>query len=297
MRIAITGASGFIGTALRRSLEADGHTVVSISRSAGGPGTVRWDPAAGQLDAGALEGLDGVVHLAGEGIADKRWTPSRKAAILESRRQGTTLLADTLASLSEKPPVLVSGSAIGFYGDRGDEVLTEQSGPGADYLAQICLAWEAATAAASDAGIRVAHVRTGIVLGAGGVLGKMLPLFKLGIGGRLGTGDQWMSWIAIDDEVAAIRFLLDHDVSGPVNLTAPNPVTNRDFTKALGAAVHRPAVVPVPKFGPKLLLGKELADLLLFGSQRILPEVLTDAGFEFRYPDLESALRNFLAKG
>jgi uncharacterized protein (TIGR01777 family) len=297
VRIAITGASGFIGTALRRSLEADGHTVVSISRSAGGPGTVRWDPAAGQLDAGALEGLDGVVHLAGEGIADKRWTPSRKAAILESRKQGTTLLADTLASLSEKPPVLVSGSAIGFYGDRGDEVLTEESAAGTDYLAQICLAWEAATAAASDAGIRVAHVRTGIVLGAGGVLGKMLPLFKLGIGGRLGTGDQWMSWIAIDDEVAAIRFLLEHDVRGPVNLTAPNPVTNRDFTKALGESVHRPAVVPVPKFGPKLLLGKELADLLLFGSQRVLPTVLTDAGFEFRYRDLESALSDFLAKG
>ncbi|MDQ2649151.1 MAG: TIGR01777 family oxidoreductase [Actinomycetota bacterium] len=294
MRIAITGASGFIGSHLQRSLEADGHTVLPVSRSAGAPGTVRWDPAAGELDATALEGLDGIVHLAGEGIADKRWTPARKAAILESRRAGTTLLAGALASLSEKPPVLVSGSAIGFYGDRGDEELTEASGPGDDYLAEICTTWEAATAAAEEAGIRVAHIRTGIVLGAGGALGKMLPLFKLGVGGRLGPGTQWMSWVALADEVAAIRFLLEHPVRGPVNLTAPNPVTNREFTKVLGSVVHRPTLLPVPKFGPKLLLGGELAELLLFASQRVLPSALLEAGYQFRHPTLESALRDLV---
>jgi uncharacterized protein (TIGR01777 family) len=297
VRIAITGASGFIGSALRRSLEGDGHEVVGVSRSADRPGTIGWDPAAGRIDATELEGFDGVVHLAGEGIGDKRWTPEQKAKILESRKQGTTLLADALASLDRKPPVLVSGSAIGFYGDRGDEVLTEASSSGDDYLSEICRAWEASTAPAEQAGIRVAHIRTGIVLGEGGALRKMLPLFKLGIGGRLGSGDQWMSWISLADEVAAIRFLLDHAVAGPVNLTAPNPVTNRDFTKALGSALSRPAVLPVPKFGPKLLLGKELADLLLFGSQRVLPTVLTEAGFEFQHPDLEPALRAMLGKG
>lgn len=298
VRIAITGATGFIGSALRQHLEGRGHSVLTVSRSAAGPNAVRWDPARGELDGDALEGLDGVVHLAGAGIGDRRWNPARKAVILESRRQGTELLATTLARLDRKPPVLVSGSAVGYYGDRGDEVLIEASGPGHDYLSEICTTWEASTAAAEAAGIRVAHIRTGVVLGrGGGVLGRLLPLFKLGLGGRLGSGDQWMSWISLDDEVAAIRFLLEHDVRGPVNLTAPNPATNRELTKALASALRRPAVVAVPKFGPRLLLGRELADLLLFASQRALPAALDEAGFEFRHPTLGQAFAGLTGRG
>jgi uncharacterized protein (TIGR01777 family) len=297
VRIAITGASGFIGTALSQDLQRDGHTVVPISRSRGAAGSIHWDPTRGELDAGALAGLDAVVHLAGEGIGEKRWTTEQKARILESRRQGTTLLSDALASLQDKPSVLLSGSAIGIYGDRGDEVLTEASGPGQDFLVHVCEEWEAATASAEAAGIRVAHIRTGIALAPqGGVLARLAPLFKFGVGGRLGPGTQWMSWISLPDHIGAIRFLLDHDVRGAVNLTAPEPVTNREFTRALAAVLHRPAFLAVPKFGPKLLLGRELADLLLFVSQRVSPTVLLDAGYAFRHPQLEPALRAVLGK-
>jgi uncharacterized protein (TIGR01777 family) len=296
VRIAITGSSGLIGSALRASLEADGHQPVPVVRAAGRPGTILWDPARGELDAAALEGLDGVVHLAGEGIGEKRWTPAQKAKIVDSRTQGTTLLCEALASLTHKPPVLVSGSAIGFYGDRGDEQLTEQSGPGSGFLTEICLAWEAATAPAEEAGIRVARIRTGVVLSRkGGALGRMVPLFKLGVGGRLGSGKQWMSWISLDDEVAAIRFLLEHPVSGPVNGTAPNPVTNAVLTKALGRTLHRPTFLAVPAFGPKLVLGRELAEQLLFYSQRVQPDVLMDAGFSHKHTDIETALQAVLA--
>ena len=295
MRIAITGSSGLIGTALVHSLENDGHSVVRIVRAGGGSDAVRWDIAAGLLDPSGLEDLDGVVHLAGEGIAEKRWTQEQKTRILESRTKGTALLAATLASLDSKPPVLVSGSAIGFYGDRGDEQLTETSEPGSGFLPDVVRAWEAAAAPAEAAGIRTPRLRTGVVLDRdGGVLGRIAPLAKFGLLGKLGTGRQWMSWISLADEVRAIRFLLDHDIAGPVNATAPTPVTNAVFTRAVGHTLRRPTFLPIPNFGPKLLVGSELAEVLLFEGQRVLPEVLQEHGFDFTTPDLESALRSIL---
>lgn len=299
MDIAITGASGLIGRALIDALRADGHRPVRLVRTAPKPGddAIYWDPVAGTIDADSLEGIDAVVHLAGEGIAERRWSPEQKRRILDSRVDGTTLLSTTLAGLERRPKVLLSGSAIGIYGDRGDEQLTEASTPGDIFLSEVCKAWESATASAEAAGIRVAHLRTGIVLDAsGGALAKTLPLFKLGLGGRLGSGSQWWSWISIDDEVDAIRFLLDADVSGPVNLTAPTPVTNAEFTKVLGQVLGRPTLFPVPKFGPKVLLGSELAEQLLFTSARVLPSVLTDAGYTFTTPDLEAGLRKVLGR-
>ena len=299
MRVAITGSSGLIGGALARSLETDEHEVVRVVRSGpAAPGRVRWDIDKGEIDAAGLEGLDGVVHLAGEGIGERRWSDEQKRRILESRTKGTGLLTETLASLDAKPAVLVSGSAIGGYGNRGDEQLTEASSLGTGFLAEIVIAWEAAAAPAEAAGIRVPKVRTGIVLDPhGGALQRLARLCRFGILGKLGDGKQWMSWISLADEVAAIRFLLDPacDVGGPVNLTAPAPVTNEVFTKALGRVLHRPTVLPVPKFGPTLLLGGELAESLLYEGQRVLPDVLLDAGFEFQHTDLESALRELLA--
>lgn len=295
MRVAITGSSGLIGTALTRSLEVDGHHVVRVVRREDDEGTVRWDPDSGEIDATGLEGVDAVVHLAGAGIGDHRWTDDHKRAVLESRKKGTSLLATTLAGLSTPPGVLVSGSAVGFYGDRGDEQLTETSGPGRGFLTEVVTAWEAAVAPAEEAGIRVAKIRTGVVLAAeGGALARMASIARFGLLGKLGTGRQWMSWITLPDEVRAIRFLLDHDVAGPVNLTAPAPVTNAVFTKALGRVLHRPTVLPVPSFGPKLLLGRELAASLLFEGQRVLPEVLLDAGFEFHHDEVETALHAVL---
>jgi len=299
MDIAVTGASGLIGSKLVGALTAAGHRPLRLVRRDPSPGedAVRWDPAAGTIDAASLEGVGAVVHLAGEGIAEKRWSAEQKRRILDSRVDGTSLLATTLAGLNRPPGVLLSGSAIGFYGERGDEELTESSGPGDIFLADVCRAWEAATAPAEEAGIRVAHLRTGIVLDRhGGALAKTLPLFRFGLGGRLGSGRQWWSWIGIDDEVGAIEFLLGADISGPVNLTAPNPVTNAEFTKVLGSVLGRPTLLPVPAFGPKVLLGSELAEQLLFTSARVLPGVLTDAGYEFRSPDLEGALREELGK-
>ncbi len=297
VRVAITGSNGLIGTALRRSLEHDDHDVVPIVRRPGLPGTVHWDIDRGYIDAAALEGLDAVVHLAGEGIGDKRWTDEQKRKILESRAKGTGLLATALAGLATKPWVLVSGSAVGVYGDRGDEQLTEASPPGSGFLADVVTAWEAAAAPAEAAGIRVVKIRTGIVLDRdGGALAKMASIAKLGVLGKLGSGRQWMSWITLTDEVRAIRFLIDSDISGPVNLTAPAPVTNAVLTKALGRVLHRPTVVPVPRFGPKLLLGREMATELLLQGQRALPDVLLDAGFEFKHDDIESALRDVLRR-
>jgi len=297
MHVAITGATGLIGTALTRRLQGDGHTVVPVVRRpvGTGDGAIRWDPDAGTIDVGGFDGVDAVVHLAGAGIGDKRWTDERKRVVLESRTKGTDLLATTLAGLDRPPAVLVSGSAIGYYGDRGDEVLTEQSAPGDDFLASICVPWEAAAQPAADAGIRVATIRTGIVLSTdGGALPKLLPLFKLGLGGKYGSGRQWWSWVTLDDELAAIAFLLDHDVRGPVNVTAPGAVTNADFAKALGHVLHRPSVLPVPAFGPKLVVGGELAQALLFTSARVQPTVLEAAGFTFANPDLDGALRAVL---
>jgi uncharacterized protein len=294
MRVAVTGSTGLIGTALTARLRRDGHEVVAVVRRpvTEGESAVRWDPAAGTLDASGLAGVEGVVHLAGAGIGDGRWSEERKRELVDSRVRSTDLLVATLRDLDPAPAVLVSGSAVGYYGDRGDDVLTEASGAGDDFLADLCVSWEAAAVPAAEAGIRVATIRTGLVLApSGGAMAKLLPLFKLGLGGRFGSGRQWWSWISLDDQVDAILWLLSHDVSGPVDLTAPEPATNRDFTKALGAALHRPAVLPVPRFGPGLVVGRELADALLFTSARALPTALEASGYRFRHPDLETALR------
>jgi uncharacterized protein (TIGR01777 family) len=300
MDIAITGARGLIGTALGRSLQQDGHRVVRLVRGgATGPDAVAWDPAAGTIDTAGLEGLDAVVHLAGEGIASRPWSETQRRRILDSREAGTGLLAGALAELQHPPSVLLSGSAIGIYGDRGDEVLTETSAPGADFLADVCRRWEGATAAAESAGIRTVHLRTGIVLDAdGGALGKQLPAFKLGLGAKAGRGTQWFSWISLHDEVAAIRHLLTAaEVRGPVNLTAPSPVTNAEFTDALGEALHRPTFLTLPRALRHLPFGVgPLVESLLFTSARVLPSALEDSGFTFAHPELAGALSEVLAR-
>lgn len=295
MKVAITGSSGLIGTALRSALRSQGHTPVPVVRSAPSAGEISWDPAAGVMNPADLVGIDAVVNLAGAGIGDERWTPARKELIISSRVNATTLLATTMAGLDGGPQVLLSGSAIGFYGNRGDEELDETSPAGDGFLPQICLAWEAAAQVAVDAGIRTAFLRTGIVLSDdGGALAKMLLPFKLGVGGRLGRGDQYMSWISIDDEVAAIIHLLTANVSGPVDLTAPAPVTNQTFTKALGRELGRPTLLPIPAIGPRLLLGKELAQALLYDSARVLPTALSASGYQFRHLTIDVALAAIL---
>jgi uncharacterized protein (TIGR01777 family) len=297
MRVAITGASGLIGTALTEALQAGGHEPIAVVRRTPSSGEIGWDPAAGTMDPTDLSGVDAVVHLAGAGIGDRRWSDSYKQLIRESRVRSTNLLSETIAAADDGPRILLSGSAIGIYGSRGDEVLDENSQAGTGFLAEVCVDWETSTAVAAAAGIRVVLLRTGIVLSPkGGALKKQLPIFKLGLGGRFGSGAQWQSWISIDDEVSAIMFLLEHDISGPVNLTAPEPVTNTDFTKTLAGVLKRPALVPIPSFGPKLLLGSELATNLLFEGQRVVPRALEDAGYQFEHRDLETALRALLGR-
>ena len=296
MRVIISGASGLIGTALSAALRADGHDVIGLVRRPAGKGEIQWDPANGVLAADALDGAGAVVHLAGAGIGDHRWTADYKREILDSRVKSTTLLAETIAAGSDRPPVFLSGSAIGIYGASDGRPLDEQSPAGTGFLADVCQQWESATHAAAAAGTRVAFLRTGIVLTPkGGALKKMLPLFKLFAGGRFGNGKQWQSWISLPDEVAAIQHLLTADVEGPVNLTAPNPVTNAEFAKALGAALKRPSFLPVPSFGPKLLLGGELADALLFTGQNVQPTVLQQSGYRFRHETLAAAFTALLA--
>ena len=298
MDIAITGSSGLIGRALTRSLEADGHRVVRVVRSGDAPDAVPWDPAAGTIDQGALEGMDAVVHLAGEGIASRPWTDAQRRRLVDSRRDGTRTLVTALAELDAPPAVLVSASAIGFYGDRGDEVLTESSASGHDFLADVCHQWESATAPAGAAGIRVAHLRTGIVLDKdGGALAKQLPAYRFGLGAQAGKGTQWMSWITLDDEVAAIRHVVDHaTIEGPVNLTAPNPVTNAEFTEDLGRSLHKPTFLRIPGFLRHVPLGVgPLVESLLFSSARVTPEVLLGSGFTFSHPELPSALEAVLS--
>ncbi len=294
MDVAITGSHGFIGTALSRSLREDGHVVVPVVRGGhdGGGRVVRWDVEAATIDADALDGVDAVVHLAGAGVASGRWTDERRRLIRESRTRGTALLAEALAGLEAPPAVLVSGSAIGYYGDRGDEQLSETSPPGDDFLAEVCRDWEAATGMAEAAGIRVAHIRSGVVLSTeGGALATQLLPFKLGLGGPAGDGRQWLSWITLDDEVGAIRFLLDSHVSGPVNLTAPAPVRNAEFTRTLGRALHRPTVLRIPRALTRLPAGVgDLVGSLLFTSARVAPTVLTEAGYDFAHRDLGAAL-------
>jgi len=297
MKIVVSGASGLIGTQLVAKLSSSGHEVVRLVRRSPKSGEIQWNPKSGTLDAAALEGTDAVIHLSGAGIGDKRWSDGYRREILDSRTATTALLAKTIASLSRKPSVFLSGSAIGIYGARNDEQLTEVSTHGTGFLAEVCEQWEAAAKPAVDAGVRTVYLRTGIVLSPkGGALKKLLPLFKLGVGGKFGNGKQWQSWISIDDEIGAIEYLLTANVSGAVNLTAPNPVTNADFTKVLASVLKRPAIVPVPTFAPKLLLGGELADALLFTGQRVIPAALNASGYTFKHPTLESALRSLLSK-
>lgn len=299
VRIAVTGSHGFIGSALVASLRERGHTVARIVRSGAAAGDIEWDPSAARLDAQALAGIDGAVNLAGAPIGDKRWTAERKQEIRSSRVESTALLAARMAELPTRPAVLVSGSAIGFYGNRGDTELDEDSAPGSDFLAELCRQWEAATAPAEEAGIRVVHARTGIVLGAeGGMLKKLLPLFRLGLGGKMGSGTSYQSWISLEDEVAAIVYALETaSLAGATNLTAPTPVTNATLTETLGRVLHRPAVVPAPRVAMAAALGPELVDVMLLASQRVLPTKLLAEGFEFRHPDLEGALQAAVSRG
>ncbi len=297
MDIGITGSHGMLARALGDSLLATGSTVRQFVRSDPGPWDVLWDPAAGRLDPAHLEGLGAVVHLAGAGIGDNKWTEDYKRQIMESRIQGTQLLASTMAAMQNPPPVLLSASGVNYYGDRGDEELTEASDRGSQFLSKVCRAWEHEARAAEGAGVRVALMRTAPVMARRrGVLPRLARLFNIGLGGRLGSGDQWFSWISIDDWVRAVRFLLEHDVAGPVNLASPSPVTNREFTKTLGRVLRRPTFFTAPAPLLRRFLGKERAGELLLGSLRVLPAALTNAGFEFRYPQLEPALRWVLGK-
>jgi len=303
MRLAVTGSTGLVGSALVESLAADGHEVLRLlrpaSRAPAGPGTaVRWNPTAGELDRAALEAADAVVHLAGASIADGRWNGRRKELLISSRVDTARHLIGELATLSQKPKAFVSASAIGIYGDRGEEILSEESVPGSDFLGRLAQAWEAEAARAEEHGIRAVMLRFGIILSPkGGALGKMLTPFKLGVGGRLGSGRQWMSWITLADTVRVIRAAIESpDLRGPVNTVAPNPVTNADFTRALAQALHRPAIFPAPAFALRLMLG-EMADALLLSSQRVAPKRLENLGHRFQHPELGPALRAVLGGG
>jgi uncharacterized protein (TIGR01777 family) len=298
MNILVTGSTGLVGSAVVSFLTTGGHRVLRLVRgSVRGPEEVGWDPHTGTIDSAKLEGLDGVVHLAGENIATGRWNGAKKARIRDSRVNGTRLLSETLAKLERKPRVLVSASAIGFYGDRGDEVLTENSAPGSGFLSEVCRQWEAATQPAKDAGIRVVHLRIGVVLTPrGGALAKMLTPFKLCAGGIVGNGKQFWSWIALDDVVGAVHHTLtQEELSGPVNAVAPDALTNRDFTKILGKVLRRPTIAPLPAFVVKLLLG-EMGQELLLASTRVVPLRLQQTGYQFRCPTLEVALRHMLGR-
>ncbi|MEV0704043.1 TIGR01777 family oxidoreductase [Saccharopolyspora sp. NPDC050389] len=289
MRVVVAGSSGLIGTSLVAALRQAGHEVVRlVRRIPTAPDERGWDPEGGQLDADALDGADAVVNLCGAGIGDKRWTPERKRQLVHSRVRPTEVLAEAVAERGV--PVLANGSAVGFYGDSGSKPVTEASEPGADFLSDLCQRWEAATRPAADAGARVVRLRSGLVISpSGGLLGQLRPLFSMLLGGRLGDGTQYMSWISLDDEVAAIRFVLERpEVAGPVNLTGPAPVTNAEFTRALGEALGRPAPWIVPGFALRIALG-ELADQALTG-QRALPTVLESAGFAFQHPSVGAAL-------
>ena len=289
-RIAVTGASGLIGSALVGYLKSQGHTVQRlVRRPALSSEEITWDPIAGTVDMEALAGVDAVIHLAGAGVSDKRWTKKYKSEILNSRLLGTTTIAKAVAIV--KPQVFISASAIGWYGESGNRAVIESDRVGDDFLAAVCHEWEAAADLAGD--VRTVKLRTGLVLDpTGGALGKMLPLFRFGLGGKLSNGKQWWSWITLHDQIRAIAFLLENKVSGPVNLTSPNPVTNSEFTAGLARAMHRPALFPVPAFALKIVLGGFSAEVL--GSKKVMPQVLTEAGFTFDHPHISSALEKLV---
>jgi len=285
-RIAISGASGLIGTALVGHLRSEGHTVQRlVRRKAQAPDEIQWDPASDSVDIAALTGVDAIIHLAGANVGDHRWTKKYRAEILNSRLLGTTAIAHAVTTVA--PKVFISASAIGYYGETGNRAVTESDRGGDDFLAAVCREWEAAADLASNT--RVVKIRTGLVLEpTGGALGRMLPLFRFGIGGKLGSGKQWWSWITLHDQIRAICHLLESEISGPVNLTSPNPVTNQEFTAALARALHRPALLPVPGFALKIALGGFSTEIL--GSKKVLPQALLESGFTFDYPHITSAL-------
>jgi uncharacterized protein (TIGR01777 family) len=289
-RIAITGASGLIGTALAGQLRDEGNTVLRfVRRPTKSADEIQWDPKSGAVELEKLEGVNAVIHLAGAGVGDKRWTSKYRAEILNSRLLGTTAIAQAVATV--KPDVFISGSAIGWYGETGNRAVTETDKPGDDFLATVCREWEHAADLAE--GVRTVKIRTGLVLDpTGGALGRMLPLFKFGLGGKLGSGKQWWSWITMHDQVRAISHLLDSSINGPVNLTSPNPVTNSQFTAALARALHRPALVHTPGFALKLALGGFSTEIL--GSKKIIPQALLDDGFTFDYPHVTDALEQLV---
>jgi len=291
-RIAVTGASGLIGTALVGHLRSEGHTVQRfVRRPATAADEISWDPKSGTVDLAALEGIDAVIHLAGAGVGDKRWTKKYRAEILNSRLLGTTAIANAVAQV--KPSVFISASAMGFYGETGNRAVTETDRSGDDFLAAVCREWESAADLAGD--IRTVKLRTGLVLDpTGGALGRMLPLFRFGLGGKLGNGKQWWSWITLHDHIRAICYLLESNISGPVNLTSPNPVTNLEFTAALARTLHRPALFPAPAIALKLALGGFSTEIL--GSKKVTPEVLLESGFTFDYPEISGALAALISE-
>lgn len=297
MRVLVTGSTGLVGTALVRALRDKGHEVVrAVRKEPVKADELLWNPEEGRVDTARLGGLEAAVHLAGENIADGRWTDEKKRRIRDSRVKGTRLLSETLARLDPKPRVLVSASAIGIYGNRGAEILTEESSAGTDFLAEVCREWEAATTPAAESGIRTVNLRIGIVLSReGGALAKMLTPFKLGTGGRIGSGEQFMSWIALDDVVGIILHAMTNEtLSGPLNTVSPNPVSNQEFTKKLGEALSRPTIFPIPAFALRLIFGGEMADSTLLSSARVEPARLKTSEYKFKYPELGEALRHEL---
>jgi uncharacterized protein (TIGR01777 family) len=297
MRVLITGSSGLIGPVLGSRLTRAGHDVIRLVRRVPGKGEIRWDPLGGSIDRAGLEGADAVVHLAGENVGDGRWTEAKMRRIRESREKGTSLLSEALAGLERKPSVLVSASAIGYYGNRGEELLNEYAPSGNGFLPQVCELWEGATRPARDAGIRVVHPRIGVVLSPdGGALARMLTPFRFGLGGPLGDGRQWFSWISLEDQVRVLeRAIEDSSLAGPVNSVAPGSVRFAEFARTLGRVLSRPAFAPMPAFAARMAFGR-MADELLLASIRVEPRALTEAGFEFTHPTLEDALRALLRK-
>jgi len=297
MKILVAGASGLVGSALIPSLESDGAEINRLVRSSPKANEIEWHPNHGGIDATRLEGFDAIINLAGENIAEGRWTDEKKRKIRDSRVDGTHLLSEAIAKLATKPRVFLCASATGFYGDRDDEILDETSDSGGGFLANVCRDWEGATEPAAKAGVRVVSLRFGPILAReGGMLGKMLTPFKLGMGGKVGSGKQYISWVAIDDVIGAIKLALaDESIHGPLNVVSPNPVTNEEFTKTLGEVLSRPTVMSIPAFAARLAFG-EMADEMLLVSQRVAPKKLNEAGYQFKHPELESALRHYLAE-